>query len=138
MGVISMIRNYQNELMIAVAFFVLAGGFLYQRGMDRKLGASLERSKTTALQITEAKTFQKVWSTKGLKQKVSALHELIPAAKIQTFNQKKKKLVANFNDLTGQELNTVSTNLASLPVQIQELAITRTGNNYSMRCTCSW
>jgi glutamate synthase domain-containing protein 3 len=133
-----MIRNYQNELIIAVAFFVLAGGFLYQRGMNRKLAASLERSKTTALQITEAKTLQKVWFTKGLKQKVSALRGLVPSSKIKAFNQKKKKLLANYNNLTAQELNTVSTKLASLPVQIQELAITRTGDKYTMRCTCSW
>jgi len=133
-----MIRKYQNELMVVLGLVVLLGGFLYQRGMARKLDASLERSKTAARQITEAKTLQKVWSTKGIKKKVAALHALLPAGKIRTFDQKKKKLTAEFTALTGQELNLISTRLASLPLRIQEFAVTRSGRQYDVRCTCAW
>jgi hypothetical protein len=133
-----MMHKYQNELLVVVAFLVLIGGFLYQRGMSRRLDVSLERSKTAARQITEAKTLQSVWSSKGLKKKVAAIHGLVAPGKIKTFNQKKGKLVANFNNLTGQELNTISTEIASLPVHIQELAITRSGTQYVLRCSCTW
>lgn len=138
MGGIPMIRKYQNELIVLLAFAVLLGGFLYQQGMARKLDASMERSRTAARQITEAKMLQKVWSTKGIKKKVAALHGLVPSGKIQIFDQKKKKLTAGFNGLTGEELNLLSTELASLPVQIQEFAVTRSGRQYDMRCACSW
>jgi len=133
-----MIRKYQNELILLVALAVLLGGFLYQKGMARKLDASLERSKTAARQITETKILQKVWSTKGIKKKISNLHTMLPATKIRTFDQKKKKLSIVFKDLTGQELNRVATEIASLPVQIQEFAVTRSGRQYDMRCMCSW
>jgi glutamate synthase domain-containing protein 3 len=133
-----MIRKYQNELLIVLGLLVFLGGFLYQRGMARKLDASLERSRIAARQITEAKTLQKVWSTKGITKKVAALRTLLPAGKIRTFDQKKKKLTAEFTTLTAQELNLISTQLASMPLRIQAFAVTRSGNQYNMRCTCAW
>ena len=133
-----MIRKYQNELMLLTALIVLLGGFLYQKGMAHRLDVSLERSKTAARQITETKTLQKVWSTKGLKNKVAALRGVVASEKVKTFDQKKNRLNAHFARLSGQELNMVATQLARLPVQIQELGITRSGTLYEVRCSCTW
>ena len=133
-----MMRKYQNELIVLLALAVLLGGFLYQRSMSRKLDDSLARSKSAARQITEAKILQKVWSSKGLKKKIAALKNAVSAGKVKSFDQNKKKLVASFAGLTGQELNTLSTELASLPVHIQEFAVTRSGTQYDVRYTCTW
>jgi hypothetical protein len=133
-----MMRKYQNELIVLLAFVVLLGGFFYQRSMSRKLDASLERSRSAARQITEAKVLQKVWSSKGLKKKIMTLKSTVASDKVKTFDQNKKKLTASFAGLTGQELNTMSTKLASFPVHIQEFAVTRSGTQYDVRCTCSW
>jgi len=133
-----MMRTYRNEWIVLLGFIVLLGGFWYQRGMARKLDVSLERSRTAARQITEAKILQKVWSTKGLKKKIVALKTVLPADKIQTFEQKKKKLTARFHMLSGAQLNKIATEIASLPLRIQEFAVTRSGRQYDMRCTCTW
>jgi len=133
-----MIRKYQNELIVLASLIVFLGGFLYQKGMTRQLDASLTQSREAAQQITETKTLQKVWSSKGLKQKVAAIRQLIPAGKIKTFDQKKTKVTLHFSDMTGKELNTVTSRIAALPVQIQEIGMTRSGDHYDMRCTCSW
>jgi hypothetical protein len=133
-----MIRKYQNELIVAVALVFLLAGFLYERGMERKLQASLTRNRSAALQITETQILQKVWSTKGIKQKLSVLHRQLPAAKIKTFRQDKQKLSAEFWRLNGKELNALATYIASLPVQIQEMTISRDGKHYNLRCVCSW
>jgi len=133
-----MVRKYQNELLVLVAFVLLLGGFVYQRGMMRKLEASLLHSQTAARQITETKTLQKVWSTKGLKKKVANLHNIVSPSKIKTFNQTKKKLTVRLENLTGKELNAITTRFASLPVQIRELVIGRSEDQYTLRCVCTW
>ena len=138
MGVVPMIRKYQNEGIVLLALLLLIGGFLYQRGMERKLDVSLERSKTAAEEITKAKTLQKVWASKGLKQKVTALQGSVVPSKVKTLNLEKNKLNAHFFELTGKELNALSTRIASLPVHIQEFAVTRMGTQYALRCSCTW
>lgn len=133
-----MIRRYMNEGIVLLALLLLIGGFLYQRGMERKLDVSLQRSKTAAMEITRAKTLRKVWSSKGLKQKVAALQGSVIPGKVKTFHLEKKKLNAHFFELTGKELNTLATRIASLPVRIQEFAVTRMGAQYALRCSCTW
>jgi hypothetical protein len=133
-----MIRKYQNELIVLVAFIFLLGGFLYQKRMSSLLDSSLNLSKTAATQITETKTLQNVWTTKGLKQKVAELQGKLLPMKTKQFEQKKGKLSANFVELTGQELNMISTKIASLPVHIEKLIINRSGDKYAMECQCSW
>ena len=103
-----------------------------------QLDISLKQSKTAFRQITETEILQGVWSHKGLKQKVTALHGKVASNKIKIFDQKKKKLMASFTSLTGEELNMLATDLASLPVHIQEFAVTRVDREYDLRCTCSW
>ena len=133
-----MIRKYQNEGIVFLALLLFIGGFLYQRGMERKLDVSLERSKTTAVEITKAKTLQKVWSSKGLKQKVASFQGSVIPSKVKTFDLEKNKLNAHFFQLTGKELNTLATRIASAPVRIQEFAVTRLGTQYALRCSCTW
>jgi len=133
-----MIRKYQNELMVLIGVLLLLGGIGYQQGMIRRLDASLALSRSAAQEITETKTLQKVWGTKGIKGRIAALRRAVSPDKVKMFDQKKTKLNLHFADLTGAELNAVSTKIASLPVRIQEFAITRTGSQYEMRCTCAW
>ena len=138
MGVIPMIRKYQNEGIVLLALLLFVGGFLYQRGMERKLDVSLERSKTAATEITQVKTLQKVWAPKGLKRKAASLRGSVISSKVKTFSLEKNKLNAHFIQLSGKELNALATKIASLPVRIQRFAVTRLGTQYALRCSCTW
>ncbi len=133
-----MIRKYQNEGIVLLALLLLIGGFLYQRGMERKLDTSLEQSKTVAAEIAKAKTLRQVWSSKRLKQKIASLRGGVPSNKVKTFTFAKNKLNAHFFQLTGKELNNIATKIASLPVHIQEFGVTRMGSQYALRCLCTW
>jgi len=133
-----MIRKYQNEGIILLSLLLFIGGFLYQRGMERKLDVSLERSKTVTVEITKAKTLQKVWTSKGLKQKVASLQRGVVSSKVKMFNLEKNKLNTHFIQLTGKELNTIAARIASLSVHIQAFAVTRLGAQYALRCSCTW
>ncbi len=133
-----MIRKYVNELAIAGALLFALAGYLYQHNSQAWLEASLTRMATASRQITETKTLKKVWSTQGLKKKVSALRDTLPTAKVQTFALGKQKLSARFVKLAPRELNKVATQIASLPVRIETLKIDRSGDTYTMECQCRW
>jgi Flp pilus assembly protein TadB len=133
-----MIRKYQNELIVLAAFLVLAGGFLYQKSTEKALEDSLEHSRTASRQISDIKVLQSVWSTKDIRNKVSDLHNLVSSNQVKRFEEGKKKLIVDFIGLTGQELNLLSTRIASMPVRIKDFSITRAGDKYEMRCQCSW
>ncbi len=133
-----MILKYRNELIVLAAFLFLLGGFLYQKSMSAMLENSLSTSDTASKQIKEIKILQNVWGSKGLKQKVAQLQSILTSIKVKKFDQQKNKLDAEFIELTGQELNKISTAVASIPIHIDEIAISRSGDKYGMRCRCTW
>ncbi len=133
-----MILKYRNELIVLAAFMLFVGGFLYQKSTSAMLDSSLSKSKSAAREIKETKVLQKVWSTKGIKRKIAQFKSLLPSIKVKKFDQEKNKLDAEFIELTGKELNQISTSVASTPVHIEELAISRSGDKYNMRCRCTW
>ena len=133
-----MMRKYQNELIVLGALLFALAGYLYQSTSRAQLAASLAESGTASRQVTETQTLEKVWSTKGLKKKVDALRSTLPKAKIQTFELGKQKLSAHFTGLTSQELNGITSQIASLPVHIESMQIARSGNTYTVECQCRW
>jgi len=124
--------------MVLIGVLVLVGGMWYSWSMEQRLDTSLALSRSTAQEITETKVLQKVWGSKGISKGISALRSAVPSAKVKKFDQKKTKLDVSFADLSGQELNTLSTKIASLPLRIEEFVVTRTGTQYELRCTCAW
>jgi len=133
-----MIRKYQNELIVLAALLFLLAGVIYQHSSHARLESSLAQAQTAARQITETKTLEKVWSSKGIRKKLSALHESFPKAKVKSFELGKKKLEATFVTLSSQELNALTGQIASLPVKIEALTVARSGNTYTVGCQCRW
>jgi len=133
-----MMRKYQNELMVLGALLFALAGYLYQFSSQTRLKTSLAEASAASRQITETQTLKKVWSTKGLKKQVAALRSTLPSAKVQTFELEKQKLSAHFTGLTSQELNGITSQIASLPVHIETMQIARSGNTYSVECQCRW
>jgi len=133
-----MIRKYQNEWIVLGALLFALAGYLYQASNRNRLETSLTEASVASRQITETQTLKKVWSTKGLKKKVTALRSTLPSAKVQTFEVKKQKLSAHFTGLTSQELNGITSKIASLPVRLETLQIARSGNTYNVECQCRW
>ena len=133
-----MIRKYQNELIVLAALLFLLVGFVYQRTARIRLDVATQQAHTATQEITETTLLQQVWSSKGLKKKVEALRAVLPAAKVERFDLGKEKLDATFTSLTSQELNALSSQIASLPVRIQTFNVSRTGESYTVGCKCSW
>jgi hypothetical protein len=133
-----MIRKYQNELIVLVALLVLVAGIAYRYAMHARLERVSVRAQKTEQQIRDIGVLKKVWSTKGLKNQAAKLRNAVPTASVQSFELGNQELKASFGPLSSQQLNDLTTKIASLPLRWQELTIERNGKNYTVRCRCSW
>jgi hypothetical protein len=96
------------------------------------------RAQEAEHQMRDITTLKKVWSTQGLRTKAAALRNAVPSASVQSFAMGKQELKAAFSPLNSQQLNALTTQLASLPLRWQMLEIERKGKKYTVRCRCSW
>lgn len=133
-----MIRKYKNEIILLSGIVMLVAGVIYQWQMSASLDRSIREISDTKREISETITLQKVWSTKGIKQKLSQLHATMPPSKIKTYAQKKSKLTIELHDLASNELNKISTKIASIPLRIKEFSVLRDGDQYTLKCRCTW
>ncbi len=131
-------RRYQNEWILLIALLVFIGGVAYRYTMQTRLERTVAQVSKTRQQVQDIQTLKKVWSTQGLKEKVAQLRSTVPAKHVHDFLQKKQELSAEWRSLNGQQLNALTTRIASLPLRLQEMTIERDGENYTVRCRCTW
>jgi len=130
--------KYRNEWILLAALALLIGGLVYRYTMQNRLEQTVTQAAQTRQQVEEIQILKKVWSTQGLKEKVAQLRSVVSAAKVHSFEQKKQELTAEWSGLNGQQLNAVTTRIASLPLRIETMTIERSGDNYTVRCRCTW
>jgi len=131
-------ERYRNGAILLAALAFLAGGLFYRYTMQARLEDAAVQAERTRRQVEEIRILKKVWSTQGLKEKAARLRSVVPAANVRSFEQKKQELSAEWSGLSGQQLNTVTTRIASLPLRIASMTIERSGENYTLRCRCTW
>lgn len=130
-------KQYLNELIIAVAVVLFAGGWFYKHHQE-----SSQRDQTAQLrqELAEVKRvvgLKKIWGDSKIDRKVEKLKAGLSASKVR-WQKRSKKLHATFLNLTGRELDSTVTKILNLPVQIKQLKITKSGNLYTLECTCKW
>jgi len=130
--------KYRNEWILLAALALLIGGLVYRYTMQSRLEQTVTQAAQTRQQVEEIQTLKKVWSTQGLKEKVAKLRSVVPASSVRSFQQKKQELNAEWGGLSGQQLNAVTTRVASLPLRIETMTIERSGDKYTVRCRCTW
>jgi len=133
-------RRYQNELMILIALLLLAGAVLFKTYQHTALEKQDAEAAKMVSQIEDIATMQKLWlKNKTIPQKLIALKHTLGKAKIKTFELKKKKAHILLENLHGSELNKiVGKQLASIPIQIEEMTIERSGETYRLELRCKW
>ncbi len=133
-----MMDRFRNELILLVALLVMIAGIAYRYTLSSRLDATVRTSQQAAREVREIAILKQVWGTQGIQGKVAKLRELLPAARIKTFDQKKSELRAVFSGLNGAELNTIATALGESPLRIRTMSILRSGQTYTVRCRCTW
>ncbi|WP_294957270.1 hypothetical protein [Sulfurovum sp.] len=131
------LKNYRNELLVGFSFVLMLMAFFYKNAQISSQAEQLFAVKQEVREFKEIIAHKRIWGDKGLFKKVDKLKNVVPASKM-TWNKKGKKLTANYKDLTPKELNKLMAKLMSMAVQIVELNIKKSGDNYNMECKCKW
>ena len=135
-----MLRRYQNELMIVLALLLLLGAVIFKISSSSTLESKSAEATQSISRMEDINTMKKLWEkNKAVSKKLMALKKQLGASKSTTFELKKKKAHIILENLNGTELNkVVSKQIASIPVQIQEIVIDRSGENYRLELRCKW
>ena len=130
-------KRYQNELIVAAAFVFMFIGYLYKNAQVSAQSESMAQASRSVGEIKEVIALQKIWSDKKIPSKVKKLQTLIPSEKVK-WNSKSKKVTATYKGLTTTELNSLTTKILNLPVEIQKLKIQKVATSYDVEFKCKW
>jgi len=135
-----MLRRYQNEGIVLLALLLLIGAFLFKNYRQKALESRTEDTAALISQIEDIDTMQKLWQkNKTVPQQLERIREGLDQSKIHTFDIKKKKAHLVLEQLSGSQLNSiVGKQIASIPVQISEIMIERSGDHYRLELQCKW
>jgi hypothetical protein len=128
---------YKNELAVGLSFLVMLFAFAYKNGQVSSEAEKVFEMKQSVREFKEIIEHKRIWGDKGLAKKIDKLQNIIPSSKT-TWSKKGKKLTAKYKDLTPKELNKLVTKILSLAVQIIELDISKSGENYNVEFKCKW
>jgi len=131
------LRVYRYELIVGLSFLLMLIAFFYKNAQVSSQAEQLFAMKQEIREFKEIIALKRVWGDKGLSKKIDKLQSVVPVSKV-TWNKKGKKLTAQYKNLTAKELNRLMTKMMSLSVQIIELDIARSGENYNVECKCKW
>ena len=134
------LRRYQNELMIVLALLLLLGAVIFKFSSSTTLENKSAEATESISRMEDIDTMKKLWDkNKAISQKLALIEKQLGSSKATTFEVKKKKAHIILENLNGTELNkVVSKQIASIPVQIQEIVIDRSGENYRLELRCKW
>jgi len=131
------LNHYRNELIVGLSFILVLIAFFYKNTQVSSQAEQLFAMKQEVRDFKEIIAYKKIWGDKGLSKKIDKLQTVVPSSKVR-WSKKGKKLTARYVGLTPKELNKIMTKLMSLAIQITELDIAKSGENYNMECKCKW
>ena len=130
-------KRYQNEWVVLAAFLLMAVSFVYKNTQISSQQAYISGTKNTVGELKEVIALQKIWADKKITQNVNKLQTLVPPSKLK-WSSKTKNVTALYQGLTPRELNTVTSKILTLPVEIKKLAIENKGTFYDLELQCKW
>ena len=130
-------KRYQNEMIVLTAFLLMALSFIYKNVQSASQQEMLSGTKKTVQELKEVIAIQKIWADKKITQNVAKLQTLVPPSKL-TWSSKTKNVTALYEGLSSRELNTVTSKIMTLPVEIKKLAIENKGTAYNLEFQCKW
>lgn len=130
-------KRYQNEWIVLAAFLLMAFSFIYKNVQISSQQEMISGTKKTVQELKEVIALQKIWADKKIAQNVTKLQSLVPPAKLR-WSSKNKNVTASYSGLTSAELNTVTSKIMTLPVEIKKLVIENKGTTYDLEFQCKW
>jgi len=131
------LKRYQNELIVLVAFLLMFLAYLYKHNQISSQAEYVNTVQHSVEELKEVVALKKIWADKKTSKKVAKLEKLIPSSKMR-WSKKSKKVTASYKGLTSSELNKLITKILNLPVIIRQLYIQKTGLLYKVEFKCKW
>lgn len=130
-------RQYQNEFIVICAFLIMLGAYSYKSGQVSMQVDDAQSAKSSFGEIKEVLSLKKIWADKDIGKKVDNFKTIINNTKVK-WSKNTKKVTANYTGLSGSELNTLTTAILKLPVQILVFKTEKTGSTYKVDFKCKW
>ncbi|MGC9350941.1 MAG: hypothetical protein ACP5D3_03050 [Sulfurovum sp.] len=130
-------RRYQNELIAGLSLVMMLGAFLFKQG---QISGQEERANALQSAVSEMKevvALKEIWGDKALSSKVKVMQTAIPRSKVK-WQQKSKKVIASYQGLSVNELNTLMKKILNLGVEIQLFDVKKAGELYDVELRCKW
>ncbi len=133
------LQRYKNELILVIALFFALFTFIYKISADSYIEENKANIQKQIAEISAISAYQEQWSGKGMENQTKALKTIVDTSKVKLFQQKSKKLVASYEKLNQNELNTITNKLLNTPLLIEKLLIKKIGENqFTLELTCKW
>ena len=134
-----MLNKYRNEVIIIVSAILLLIAILYDGSTYAMFASRSDEVSSTLAKKRDISTMNKLWQDKKIAEKLKRVESEVPKSKINTFEIKRKSAHMILDGLTGNELNNiVSKDIASVGVQIIDMAVDRNGDKYKLEVNCKW
>jgi hypothetical protein len=130
-------KQYQNELIVLLAFVVMLGAYFYKHNQVSAQASSAQSTQKSIEELKEVVALKKVWADKKIKTKVAKIKSLIPSQKVK-WNQQATKVTASYKTLGPNELNKLTTKVLNLPVEIERFEVKKSGESYDVEFKCKW
>jgi hypothetical protein len=131
------LKEYQNELIIAVAAIFLLFGYSYKVKQEAKYHGQITKTQTSLKEIKHTAALKDIWDNKKTEDKLKRFKKLMPEDKTK-FTEAGKKVMAKYSGLNASELNRLVTSIARLAVEISKLDITKVDKSYDVEFEYKW
>jgi len=134
-----MFNKYRNEVIIIASAILLLIALLYSSSTYALFASKGDEVSSILTKKKDISTMNKLWQDKKIPKKLKAIEEKVPESKVSTFDIKRKSAHIVLDGLTGNELNDiVSKDIASIGIQIIDIAIDRDADKYKLEVNCKW
>jgi hypothetical protein len=131
------LRRYQNELIVGISCVVMLLSYLYKEGQINKQEEEAKALQSAITEIKEVIALKEIWANGNLPRKLKSLQNTVPDSKMK-WNQKSKKVIANYQGLTANELNELVKKILNLGVEINIFDVKKDKTLYNVEFVCKW
>ena len=135
-----MLKRYQNELILLISIAAVMISISYKNSSMHKLQIESTNTEKLIAQMDDIVTMKRLWKkNKSIPSKLEAIKSSLTDENINRFKVEKRKAHIILQRLNSTTLNNiVGKKIASVPMQITLIDITREGDTYRLELKCKW
>jgi len=135
-----MLKRYQNELIVLMLVAIVMMSISYKNSSMAELHSESISTEKLIAQMDDIVTMKRLWKkNKTIPSKLESIKSSLSDENIDKFKVDKRKAHILLQKLNSTKLNNiVGKKIASVPMQITMIDITREGDIYRLELKCKW